>query len=483
MLPEKSGLYLLVAPNGSGKSTLLTVLDRIGNRLAFSQMFKSSSANTHIDQYINSEIVYEVGGGLPTVKFSKGKQKWVSKPKSNENVLKSYGYTGSYFVKADPNRIAVRQDELEKIKPKDADRFIIDGMNALFSTKKYNELIQYKIGDGRGKGKNHVYAIKNKYGTYSEKRFSTGELAILRLLKDIMEIKEGSLLLLDEAELALHPKVQLKLLEYLKELCEQKKITAIIATHSQAMIQNTRPDHIIMLNEQDEEKFTVVNPCYPAQALGEVYGKDLTPPDAIYYVEDEMAYYILDEVFRYAKKLNFKTDRIDRIKRQIYPVGSYEATARLALREKNGWSNYTKVKAVVDHDVYDFDKEVKDAKRRQNHAVFMNKHESVLVDLGCTPEVALIEQLEKNDPNLVKSIDSEYCCDIREFVSSKSYSEGNGNTPRKIAKNKFDKIVNYLLNKDYRPGKHVIIQHLVQLCVPMIYSEKATKELVGKLLP
>ena len=51
--------------------------------------------------------------------------------------------------------------------------------------------------------------VGNKNQYYSEKNFSFGEILILNLLIGLKSMQSNSLLLIDEFELALHPKVQI----------------------------------------------------------------------------------------------------------------------------------------------------------------------------------------------------------------------------------------------------------------------------------
>ena len=51
VLPERSGVYLLVGANGTGKTTLLVCLDRICNPYGFARGFSASKSFGEVDQY------------------------------------------------------------------------------------------------------------------------------------------------------------------------------------------------------------------------------------------------------------------------------------------------------------------------------------------------------------------------------------------------------------------------------------------------
>lgn len=59
-LPNKSGVYLLTGENGTGKTTLLTVLNRLGDNLAFANEFgniQTLPAQHSVEFNINGKIV------------------------------------------------------------------------------------------------------------------------------------------------------------------------------------------------------------------------------------------------------------------------------------------------------------------------------------------------------------------------------------------------------------------------------------------
>lgn len=72
-----------------------------------------------------------------------------------------------------------------------------------------------------------LYVIKDpKNNYYSEQNFSLGERLLLNSLDFIEKIKERSLLLIDEVELALHPIAQIKFYDYLTKIAKEKKINS-----------------------------------------------------------------------------------------------------------------------------------------------------------------------------------------------------------------------------------------------------------------
>ncbi|AOZ88737.1 hypothetical protein BK049_08640 [Bacillus xiamenensis] len=79
----------------------------------------------------------------------------------------------------------------------------------------------------------------------------TGFLQTLQILSYIFEYNP-KILLLDEPDSHLHADNQLKLLQTLKELSEEREFQVIISSHSREFLQNTSPNSIIWLNSNQE---------------------------------------------------------------------------------------------------------------------------------------------------------------------------------------------------------------------------------------
>lgn len=194
-LPDNPGVYLIVGENGSGKTTLLSCIDRIKNQYSFFSNFLKAKGN-NTDLFNNTKIEYVSQSGK--VQFFKGEGRWSSKPKKNSDVLNGFGYEYSLFLKADNNRIGIKKYYPESIKPVKAQQELISALNEIFNTKKYEQL------HCKHDGEDYIYLLKDDGETYySEWRFSTGEIACIRLIQSILNRKEKrGIILLDEDEMA-----------------------------------------------------------------------------------------------------------------------------------------------------------------------------------------------------------------------------------------------------------------------------------------
>lgn len=230
-LPEHSGVYLIVGTNGAGKTTLLTCLDRICNSMAFAQGFDTSRLTREIDQYRNSSITYTVDN--TSIRFRKCTARWVSTPKAgSRDLLQQFGFSSSLFIHADSKRIAINQAAIRDGDFVQASRPIKDTLNRLFETEKYTRLERLRNRNGRGRQATYFYIMRDEDGSiYSEKRFSTGELALLHLADSLQNIENGSMVLLDEAEMALHPRIQVNLVHYLKQTASEKNLLYVLYVH------------------------------------------------------------------------------------------------------------------------------------------------------------------------------------------------------------------------------------------------------------
>jgi Fe-S cluster assembly ATPase SufC len=85
---------------------------------------------------------------------------------------------------------------------------------------------------------------KSKAGEFSEFNFGAGESSILRLVHTIESLPDHSLVLIEELENGLHPVAARRLVEYLINSAERKKLQIIFTTHSDATLTLLPPEAI-----------------------------------------------------------------------------------------------------------------------------------------------------------------------------------------------------------------------------------------------
>lgn len=205
--PEAPGVYLLAGANGVGKTTLLICMERICNSLAFARGFSTARYLNAVDQFENASILYETSD--MRIRFRKKTARWAPTPRTgSSSLLQSFGYSDVIFVRADSKRIDISQDDLRAGRFVAADSEIKDTLNALMETQKYSRLMRLRNTNGRGRQASYYYTIKEADRMYySEKRFSTGELALLRLVEQLKNKFTPEVWLIEKME---HPTESLK---------------------------------------------------------------------------------------------------------------------------------------------------------------------------------------------------------------------------------------------------------------------------------
>ena len=228
------GLHIITGTNGSGKTTLFTCISRICNSNAYRLGFPAQT-NENYDLF-SGQITYKFND--QEVSYSRRENgEWRPNTK-NSTVLQSFGYPQIINITTKDKRIFSQ----ENIKPRhrDSDTWLNLQLNNIFDTDKFSQMIKITTGDlRRGRGlkqdrrRNIAYAIplgNNKY--YTERNFSFGEIVLVNMLFDIQNVPNGSLILIDELELAIHPSSQIRLIHCLRNLAQERGLTILISTHS-----------------------------------------------------------------------------------------------------------------------------------------------------------------------------------------------------------------------------------------------------------
>lgn len=249
-----NGVWLLTGANGTGKTSLLACMRRLGFSNAFPTHFPSSQKSDKLDSFEGSSVEYQIGGSTVTYKY-RG-ERWVPHPKANSGLLGESGFPSVLHIAADSTRIEPRKEDFQLRRVRPANAQIIDGANSIFDTSKFDKLKTINIRTGVG---SDAFLLEldprpGQIGRHyiSEKSFSLGELCILKLLRLLRDCARGSLVLIDELELALHPMAQANLLRYLEEIAARKALTIIVSTHSATLIKQAKPSRLLLLQDQGE---------------------------------------------------------------------------------------------------------------------------------------------------------------------------------------------------------------------------------------
>lgn len=131
---------------------------------------------------------------------------------------------------------------------------------------------------------------------YSEAFAGRGEYAIVKLVHEIIQTPDYSLVLLDEPEVSLHPGAQEKLLEFLLKQTLRKHLQVIISTHSPKFVSFLPENALKLFYPATETSFGIKNQCHFLEAF-EAIGHDLSVTDKkVIYVEDYLAKALVEKV-------------------------------------------------------------------------------------------------------------------------------------------------------------------------------------------
>lgn len=124
-------------------------------------------------------------------------------------------------------------------------------------------------------------------GNYSEAFAGSGESAVAKLVHKIFSAQSGTLLLLDEPEVSLHPGAQKRLLNYILEKVRDKGLQVVISTHSPAIVEELPPEAIVVMNQTAQNKFDPIPDVFAEAAFQYIGHTNVEKPQII--VEDKTA--------------------------------------------------------------------------------------------------------------------------------------------------------------------------------------------------
>lgn len=435
------GVYVLTGANGSGKTTLLTTLHRIGFSNAFSNFFKTTANENKLDFFGDSTISYIVGDKKVSYKY--GNTRWSPTPRKNSKVLGEFGFPQVRFIAADAKRIEATGDELKANRIKSAENEISRDIKIILCDEKFDNLKYVNTKRGHG---NRAYLIakkirgKNHY--FSEKNFSLGELCVLRLVASLKDISYNSLVLIDEIEMALHPKAQAALFNYLLRVAKDKNLTVIFSTHSASLIKRASRKRILLLRDNGEGVVECLTNVYPAQALGDIAYDDEIPPDFLFFVEDYKAKQMLEQMIGKYKSTAFTSIIPPYYK--VIPVGGFKETIEFLTNSDQIFGDEVKRYAFLDKDVET--ESIEEAKQNEKYE-FLQKvknNKGKIKYLPCTPEQGIIDLLESNiltHSGAINSLFDGNNVDISRIMDGEEYRNINIEKPRKKAKHQFAHII------------------------------------------
>ena len=328
--PLTRGVNLICGSNGTGKSTIMSVFAKVVYPNALNKYFRNDGCD-------DTEVIYHYNGNSITwIKNSNGS--WSIKGDAVKPVCIDGFFEGSFiygnrFSDAHKSRI----NKILKIKDKDyvdADPFVIKWMGNILQDDDYYYHGLKRTSDDFDVTplhlSRHCYAWFSDAGVVNQFMMSSGEYLILVLLDYLKSrldelskrrrggVKSTTLIILDEADMALHPSSQERLMDFLYSLCDEYSditdICVYISTHSTAIIMKESKDNIFLLDNNNGD-ISVVKECFPGYAMRDVSNGVYF--DKLILVEDVLAKAYVEHVIK--KRLAHKN-----VLYQVIFIGGYK---------------------------------------------------------------------------------------------------------------------------------------------------------------
>jgi energy-coupling factor transporter ATP-binding protein EcfA2 len=427
-IPQR-GAYLLTGSNGVGKTSLLTCLSRLRNSGAFQRGFRSS-LHPSLDSHRGATVKYEIDEN--SVTYTYVEERWAPLPRKNSGLLANCGYPEVKYIAADGDRVEPKKDAFSPRSVRLTNQTLRDDLNNIFSTKRFDELCYINLNRG---GQNKAYLIRQtRQGKstryFSERNFSLGELCVLKLLLALEDILDGSLVLIDELELAVHPRAQSKLFHHLVKIAKDKQLTIIFSTHSVTLIKTTDRKKILFL-QNTNGNVVCRNDCYPTFALGQITAGEEVAPDCVIYVEDDSAKKCTEAMIHlYRRHMNPLVEQPTVV---VVPLGGFQQILEFMDKAPQLLPVNSKIMTLLDEDVQA--ESLESYKDRQDHymlGLFKRLNGSVGY-LPWTPEVGFIELIQQAPAQHENGL-KEYFVDQRFVFPENWLPIEPGNTPAQIRK-------------------------------------------------
>ncbi len=467
--PDAQGkVFLLTGANGAGKSTLISVLAQIGNPDALDHFFQPNIIFSNLGNILSeSSIRYEAENHAVEYRFDTEKNLWKA-TENPEETFKSFGFSETLFAGAKPKRKSVPGETFDKQSIQDAPEEVRQAAAEIFDDEDFMRLavIYSRETD------EYVFLRPLKQYYFSENNFSAGERAVIKLAAQLQMISRNSLVLIDEAEMALHPKAQKRLLHYLERIAARKALTVIISTQSASLIKITDPSRILFL-EDDESVGRMVcrRNVYPAAILGEMAFAEEILPETILLVEDSEAAMLLEAI---VAKLKSVMPGTAFPYTKILPVGGYMQVVILMDNLERVFPPYVHRRAVLDKDAEQNIHRIIAEPHRSLHSVIARNRERIYF-LPCAPEQGVIRLLENNPhrhTEALKALFASSALDMRDLIrGNPAYREIAGDS-RSDCKDKLSILVHAISHISGEP------EYLVRKKLYHYYAEKHFRDIV-----
>jgi ABC-type lipoprotein export system ATPase subunit len=399
------GVHLLAGSNGSGKTTLLACLRRLCHANSFQLHFLSSLQSNRLDTFNGAEVTYCLG--TESVTYAYAGERWVPRPRRSSDLVQKFGYPDVLYVGATASRITPRPEDFSTAKLRPASPTIIQAVNSIFETTRFADLRAINLTTGN---RNQAFVLvdrrpgQSRVSYFSEKNFSLGELCVLKLLRELNHCHIGTLVLIDELELALHPRAQVGLIRHLEQLSKEKALTVIVSTHSVTLLKSADRNKITFLEKRENGETVVLQKCFPAYALGGISMSEERSSDAVIYVEDEAARTVTEMLLRLCIFDRYTAMQTAPPTISVLPVGDYNNVVRFLDKNRAVLPGHVKQWILLDKDVEAEIVSIMDASSNNPMRDAFHRNSAHIRYLPFTPEVALMTHLAEKRTEVLTAL-------------------------------------------------------------------------------
>jgi len=399
----KSPISVISGTNRSGKSTVLMALacshydfqkrnpkNGILERHTWSSLMKFTSHDIQSEDWTYS-ITYKTGTKIENKRGQRKRdtKKWngIGKKESQfrnrkvifidlDRVVPARFYANRIYSLSRTATIS----EISDNKVKEIENYISSILEETFKIKKLAQHLDKEI---------YKYYNTNQYSSYNA---ASGEEVLTRIIIDSVEAPKKSLILIDEIEMGLHPKIQRRLIDVLRNISRKENKQFIITTHSGTVLDSVADSSRIFIKKNQNGGYRCIQNISVNAALTKMDSKSFPLVDI--YCEDELSKKIINKAITEIEKdkqINNFSELIDTI-----ISGSADKTYTYYISHKDTYKK-RKVRSgfacILDGDM----KLMKDSKGKTTYPSEDNLH--FLYSNEC-PEKFLTREYLKERPNI-----------------------------------------------------------------------------------
>lgn len=223
----------IVGPNGGGKTTIAGAAAILYKEISPAQFFAKSGkfdasmANWKIEYEAIDRIVKSNDTVRRTAKYHN--LKWARTTLDRKVLIFGVSRTVPAAERKELRKCVSNNFEVNSERVQSFSEAVAASVSAILD----KDVSEYKNIFLDEKGNVTLLTGVNDHGdSFSEFHFGAGESSIIRMVLQLEACDDNSLIIIEEIENGLHPVATIRMVEYLIELAERKKIQAIFTTHS-----------------------------------------------------------------------------------------------------------------------------------------------------------------------------------------------------------------------------------------------------------